>query len=73
MKRKLTIQRETIRVLRADLARVRGGAINTGKTNDCGTFTCDTWTNPLPSNGCTTPLGTIQQDCTFVGCSAVGC
>lgn len=73
MKRKLTLHRETVRVLAGEIARVRGGAINTGKTNDCGTFTCDTWTNPVPSNGCTTPAGTINRDCTFVACTAMVC
>lgn len=72
MKRRLTLHRETVRVLRDELARVRGGVKNTEPvTADCQTDGCDTWTNPVATNACGTTIGSINPDCTFWCQSAV--
>lgn len=73
--RRLTIRRETVRVLRAELARVRAGLKNTEPvTADCQTFSCDTWTNPVATHACGTTIGSIDPNCTFWCQSAVvGC
>ena len=67
--KKLALKRETVRVLVAELARVRGGFITET------TYTCDTWTNPDPSGntcicGPTTTAITVDRNCTFVCPSA---